>query len=62
MGPAIVLFAQTAIFWIRHRNVDEDAYMTYDDDEEDVTSEAPLKAQASSEGAEPVTVVSEKKQ
>jgi hypothetical protein len=25
-----VLFAQTAIFWIRHRDIDEDAYMTYD--------------------------------
>lgn len=29
-GPAIVLFAQTAIFWIRHRDIDEDEYMTYD--------------------------------
>lgn len=25
-----MLFAQTAIFWIRHRDIDEDAYMTYD--------------------------------
>lgn len=55
MGPAIVLFAQTAIFWLRHRNVDEDAYMTYDDDED------LLEAKSSSEGVEPVTVVSEKK-
>lgn len=30
MGPAIVLFAQTAVFWIRHHKVDEDTYMTYD--------------------------------
>ncbi|KAJ0115747.1 hypothetical protein J7T55_010570 [Diaporthe amygdali] len=31
-GPAIVLFAQTVIFWFRHKNIDEDAYMTYDTD------------------------------
>lgn len=58
MGPAIVLFAQTAIFWIRHRNVDEDAYMTYDDDEEEELLEASTSATT---GVEPVTVVSEKK-
>lgn len=43
MGPAIALFAQTAIFWIRHRNIDETVYMTYDDDEEETSTVAPLK-------------------
>lgn len=61
MGPAIVLFAQTAIFWIRHRNVDEDAYMTYDDDDNSLALEGSEKTEASSDVVEPVTVVSEKK-
>lgn len=44
MGPAIALFAQTAIFWIRHRNIDETVYMTYDDDEEEeATAVSPVK-------------------
>ncbi|ROV88123.1 hypothetical protein VMCG_10445 [Cytospora schulzeri] len=41
IGPAIVLFAQTAVFWIRHHNFDKDTYMTYDsesDVEEDSVS------------------------
>ncbi|KUI68535.1 Peptide transporter PTR2 [Cytospora mali] len=45
MGPAIVLFVQTAIFWIRHHNIDEDAYMTYDSDSD--TEEAVLGKEAS---------------
>ncbi|KAJ7452210.1 MFS peptide transporter [Mycena latifolia] len=32
IGPAIALFIQTAIFWIRYRNVDEEKFMTYEDD------------------------------
>jgi hypothetical protein len=31
-GPAIALFAQTAIFVWRHRGINDDAYMTYEDD------------------------------
>lgn len=57
MGPAIVLFAQTAIFWIRHRNVDEDAYMTYDDDEQGIIE--PTKTL---EKVEPEAFVSDKKE
>lgn len=53
-GPAIVLFAQTAIFWIRHRNIDEDAYMTYDT-ESDLVAET-----TSSKDGEGATVVGEK--
>jgi len=32
IGPAIALFVQTAIFWFRYRNVDEEKFMTYEDD------------------------------
>ncbi|KAJ7645228.1 POT family-domain-containing protein [Mycena polygramma] len=32
IGPAIALFVQTAIFWFRYRNVDEESFMTYEDD------------------------------
>ncbi|KAJ6528108.1 POT family protein [Mycena capillaripes] len=32
MGPAIALFVQTAIFWFRYRNVDEEKFMTYEED------------------------------
>lgn len=45
MGPAIVLFAQTAIFWIRHRNIDEDTYMTYDS-ESDIEDETVVAMNA----------------
>lgn len=60
MGPAIALFVQTAIFWIRHRNIDEDVYMTYDDDEIDATTVYPLKGDASSEKVDALPVVPEK--
>ena len=61
MGPAIVLFVQTAIFWIRHRNVDEDAYMTYDS-ESDVEPETVLgqDAKIAEAGAEAEAPVYEK--
>lgn len=48
MGPAIALFVQIIIFWIRHRNIDEDAYMTYED-EEDEMSVAPFRGEVLSE-------------
>ncbi|KAF8205384.1 putative MFS peptide transporter [Mycena galopus ATCC 62051] len=32
IGPAIALFVQTTIFWFRYRNVDEEKFMTYEDD------------------------------
>ncbi|KAJ7811025.1 hypothetical protein B0H14DRAFT_2861285 [Mycena olivaceomarginata] len=32
IGPAIALFVQTIIFWIRYRDVDEEKFMTYEDD------------------------------
>ncbi|KAH8681702.1 POT family-domain-containing protein [Xylariales sp. PMI_506] len=43
IGPAIALFAQTAIFWVRHRHVDEDAFMVYESDEEPVIETAHLE-------------------
>jgi dipeptide/tripeptide permease len=33
IGPAIALFVQTIIFWILYRNVDEEKFMTYEDDD-----------------------------
>lgn len=33
-GPAIALFIQTAIFWWRHRDLNDDEYMTAEDDED----------------------------
>lgn len=33
-GPAIALLAQTAIFWWRHRSINDDEYMTNEDHEE----------------------------
>ena len=55
MGPAIVLFAQTAVFWIRHHNIDEDAYMTYDS-ESDVEDDTALSkdSKVTETGAEKV--------
>lgn len=41
MGPAIALFVQTIIFWIRHRHLDDDVYMTYDT-ESDLEGETPV--------------------
>lgn len=31
-APAIALFVQTAIFWWRHRSVNDDAFMTKEED------------------------------
>lgn len=31
-APAIALFVQTAIFWYRHRGVNDDAFMTKEED------------------------------
>lgn len=59
MGPAIALFVQTAIFWIRHRNIDEDEYMTYDDEAE-TTTVSPLKGDASSDKVDTLPAVPEK--
>lgn len=33
-APAIALFVQTAIFWWRHRGVNDDVFMTRDEDYE----------------------------
>lgn len=33
-GPAIALVVQTAIFWWRHHDLNEDEFMTYDPEEE----------------------------
>ncbi|KAI1370396.1 PTR2-domain-containing protein [Hypoxylon crocopeplum] len=38
-APAIALFAQTVIFWWRHRNVNDDAFITYEEDFQQLTSE-----------------------
>lgn len=32
-GPAIALFVQTVIFWFRYKHIDNDEFMTYEDDE-----------------------------
>lgn len=45
MGPAIALFVQTAIFWWRHHDMDDNAYMTYDDEEDEELSNAPLQTE-----------------
>ncbi|OIW23902.1 PTR2-domain-containing protein [Coniochaeta ligniaria NRRL 30616] len=34
-GPAIALVVQTAIFWWRHHDLNEDEFMTYDPEEDD---------------------------
>lgn len=52
MGPAIALFAQTVIFWFRHRHLDDTSYMTYDDDEEEETTNMQYNSTFSSEKAE----------
>lgn len=53
-----MLFAQTAIFWIRHHNIDDDDYMTYDsesDVEDDViTSKDSKVAETGAEKVEPI--------
>ncbi|KAI4864552.1 POT family protein [Hypoxylon rubiginosum] len=38
-APAIALFVQTVIFWWRHRNVNDDAFMTYAEDFEQLNHE-----------------------
>lgn len=38
-APAIALFVQTVIFWWRHRHVNEDAFMTYEEDFRPPTSD-----------------------
>lgn len=46
MGPAIVLFAQTAVFWFRHHKLDDETYMTHDSDsdvEENIVSDRNAK-------------------
>lgn len=45
MGPAIALFVQTAIFWWRHHDMDDTAYMTYGDEEEEELSTSPIKGE-----------------
>lgn len=47
MGPAIVLFAQTAMFWWRHRDADSDEFMTYDSDTEDLIEPVDFEASQS---------------
>lgn len=38
-APAIALAVQTAIFWWRHRNVNDDVFMTYEEDYQPKTPE-----------------------
>ncbi|KAI1139878.1 PTR2-domain-containing protein [Hypoxylon sp. FL0543] len=38
-APAIALFVQTILFWWRHRNVNDDVFMTYEEDYQDLTGE-----------------------
>jgi len=38
MGPAIALFVQTAVFWWRHHGMDDQTYMTYEDEYEEGSS------------------------
>ncbi|KAI1774357.1 PTR2-domain-containing protein [Hypoxylon cercidicola] len=38
-APAIALFVQTVIFWWRYRNINDDAFMTYEEDFEQPTRE-----------------------
>ncbi|KAI1388541.1 PTR2-domain-containing protein [Hypoxylon trugodes] len=38
-APAIALFVQTIIFWWRHRNVNDDVFMTYDEDYQQPSTE-----------------------
>ncbi|KAH6604252.1 hypothetical protein Trco_007698 [Trichoderma cornu-damae] len=45
-GPAIALFAQTIIFWVRHRKLDDDVYMLEQD--------TPTQSQANLAQSEPV--------
>ncbi|KAI3393371.1 hypothetical protein diail_4409 [Diaporthe ilicicola] len=39
-APAIALAVQTAIFWWRHRNVNDDVFMTYEEDYQPKTPES----------------------
>lgn len=41
-APAIALFVQTAIFWIRHRGINDDEFMVYDEDPEDREHREPI--------------------
>ncbi|KAI0843638.1 PTR2-domain-containing protein [Hypoxylon sp. FL0890] len=38
-APAIALFVQTILFWWRHRNVNDDVFMTYEEDYQELTRE-----------------------
>ncbi|KAI2624622.1 PTR2-domain-containing protein [Hypomontagnella submonticulosa] len=38
-APAIALFVQTVVFWWRHRNVNDDAFMTFEEDFQQLTPE-----------------------
>lgn len=40
-GPAIALFVQTVIFWFRYKDLNEDEFMTYDDQYEEVAYDGP---------------------
>ncbi|GAW26133.1 putative POT family protein [Rosellinia necatrix] len=42
-APAIALFVQTVIFWWRHRHVNEDVFMTYEEDFESVAEKEKEK-------------------
>lgn len=39
-APAIALAVQTVIFWWRHRNVNDDVFMTYEEDYQPKTPES----------------------
>ncbi|KAI1412338.1 PTR2-domain-containing protein [Hypoxylon sp. FL1857] len=38
-APAIALFVQTILFWWRHRHVNEDVFMTYEEDYQELTGD-----------------------
>ena len=48
-GPGVALLAQTAIFWWRHRSINDDEYMTNEDHEEVAAAESatpPIREKA----------------
>ncbi|XXG99683.1 hypothetical protein Hte_006024 [Hypoxylon texense] len=45
-APAIALFVQTVIFWWKYRNVNDDAFMTYEEDFEQLTHENEKEKEA----------------
>jgi hypothetical protein len=42
-APAIALFAQTIVFWYRHRGINDDEFMVYEDDATEAEQREPIK-------------------